>query len=67
MDLQKAGYIATVKCMEVWCEMTPEFYHEYLVAESIGRKTLLYVMNPNKFRNCQVYFFFHLFILLAFN
>ena len=38
MDLSKQGHIATVqvifyiisKCAEVWCQMTPEFYREYL-------------------------------------
>ena len=34
MDLQKAGHIANVQCVEVWCQMSPEFYHEYLNTES---------------------------------
>lgn len=34
LDLQKSGYIANVQCVEVWCEMTPEFYAEYLKTES---------------------------------
>ncbi|KNC47281.1 uncharacterized protein AMSG_11780 [Thecamonas trahens ATCC 50062] len=48
LDLQDAGYIARVQCAEVWCQMTPAFYREYLRAEEKRRK-LLYVMNPNKF------------------
>jgi DNA excision repair protein ERCC-3 len=30
MHVQSEGYIASVKCFEVWCEMTPLFYREYL-------------------------------------
>jgi DNA excision repair protein ERCC-3 len=37
LELQKSGYIARVQCAEVWCEMTPEFYREYLSA-SVARK-----------------------------
>ena len=25
LDLQRDGHIANVQCVEVWCEMTPEF------------------------------------------
>ena len=32
LDLQEAGYIATVQCVEVWCPMTADFYREYLQA-----------------------------------
>ena len=47
-----------VSCAEVWCEMTPEFYREYLRASSsTGR--LLYAMNPNKFRACEYLMRFH--------
>ena len=27
---QNEGYIAAVKCFEIWCPMTPLFYREYL-------------------------------------
>ena len=58
LDLQARGFIAKVSCAEVWCEMTPEFYGEYLTASSaIGR--LLYAMNPNKFRACEYLMRFH--------
>jgi len=59
MDLQKAGHIANVQCVEVWCPMAPEFYHEYLNAETIGRKLLLYVMNPIKFQYTQFLIKYH--------
>lgn len=53
MELQNIGYIARVQCAEVWCPMSPEFYSEYLRIQTRKRK-LLYVMNPMKFRACQV-------------
>ena len=52
LDLQERGFIAKVQCAEVWCEMTPEFFREYLAA-STNIQRLLYAMNPNKFRSCQ--------------
>ena len=33
--------------------MTPEFYREYLNCRS-RKRILIYVMNPNKFRACEV-------------
>lgn len=58
MELQEKGYIAKVRCIEVWCKMTPEFYYEYLKTPRRRRK-LLYVMNPNKFRACQYLVKYH--------
>ncbi|KAL1529660.1 hypothetical protein AB1Y20_000601 [Prymnesium parvum] len=58
LELQANGYIATVSCAEVWCEMTPEFYREYLKA-SKAHQRLLYAMNPNKFRSCEYLIRFH--------
>ncbi len=52
LDLQNAGHIATVKCIEVWCPMTAEFYKAYLNSDSRMQRSL-YVMNPNKFRTCE--------------
>ena len=49
LELQESGYLARVQCIEVWCEMTPEFYSEYLKS----RQQTLYVANPNKFLACQ--------------
>ncbi|TSK62675.1 TFIIH basal transcription factor complex helicase XPB subunit [Bagarius yarrelli] len=58
MELQNNGYIAKVQCAEVWCPMSPEFYHEY-VAIKTKKRILLYTMNPNKFRACQFLIRFH--------
>lgn len=58
MELQKAGHIAKVQCAEVWCPMTAEFFSYYLKS-SIGRKLLLAVMNPNKYRMCQYLIRYH--------
>ena len=52
LELQNKGFLARVQCCEVWCPMTPEFYREYLSTKS-RKKSLLYIMNPSKFRICQ--------------
>jgi DNA excision repair protein ERCC-3 len=52
LDLIQAGHLATVQCVEVWCDMTKEFYRKYLESTAL-RKRLLYCMNPNKFRTCE--------------
>eukprot|EP00835_Amoeboradix_gromovi_P001183 NODE_49_length_27162_cov_0.380039.p3 type:complete len:674 gc:universal NODE_49_length_27162_cov_0.380039:10476-12497(+) len=57
-DLASQNYIAKVQCAEVHCEMTGEFYHEYLKAAK-SRKPLFYIMNPNKFQACQYLINFH--------
>ena len=58
MELQGKGYIAHVRCIEIWCKMTGEFYAEYLRTPRRRRK-LLYVMNPNKFRTCEYLVRYH--------
>lgn len=58
LELQKEGFIARVQCAEVWCEMTPEFYREYLSLSSM-KKMLLCVMNPSKFRATQFLIKYH--------
>ncbi|XP_078573566.1 general transcription and DNA repair factor IIH helicase/translocase subunit XPB-like [Branchiostoma floridae x Branchiostoma japonicum] len=58
MELQNNNFIARVQCAEVWCPMTPEFYREYLAIQT-KKRTLLYTMNPNKFRACQFLVRFH--------
>ncbi len=58
LELQQAGFIARVQCAEVWCEMSPEFYREYLSMSSM-KKMLLCVMNPNKFRATQFLIDYH--------
>eukprot|EP00055_Hartaetosiga_balthica_P010578 m.45566 g.45566 ORF g.45566 m.45566 type:complete len:784 (+) comp7228_c0_seq1:37-2388(+) len=49
MDLQEGGYIARVKCLEVWCPMLPRFYEEYCRTPSYRLKLKLCVCNPSKF------------------
>lgn len=58
LELQQGGYIARVQCAEVWCEMSPEFYREYLSIGSM-KKLLLCVMNPHKFRATQFLIEYH--------
>jgi len=58
LELQKEGFIARVQCAEVWCNMTPEFYREFLTIKSM-KKMLLCVMNPNKFRAAQFLIKYH--------
>lgn len=36
LDLTRCGYIANVKCFEIRCPMTAEFYREYLQHEGKG-------------------------------
>ncbi|CAF0714328.1 unnamed protein product [Brachionus calyciflorus] len=52
LELQNRGFLAKVQCCEVWCPMAPQFYREYLINRS-RKKSLLFTMNPNKFRICQ--------------
>lgn len=58
LELEKKGYIAKVQCAEVWCPISPEFYHEYLTTKT-SKKLLLYVMNPSKVRNTQFLIKYH--------
>ena len=60
IDLTEQGYLARVKCVEVWCPMTKEFYAEYVKCSggSFGSQNarlqrLLYNLNPCKFRTCE--------------
>ncbi|KAI8055267.1 putative DNA repair helicase RAD25 [Syncephalis plumigaleata] len=57
MDLANQGHIATVQCAEVWCEMSPEFYSEYL--RESQKRALLYAMNPRKVQACQYLIKYH--------
>jgi len=60
MELQNLGHIARVQCAEVWCQMTPEFFQEYVtVVNDKNRRVILCVMNPNKFRACQFLIRYH--------
>ena len=58
-ELAEAGHIAKVQCAEVWCQMTPEFYTEWLAPGSQQRKALLSIMNPRKFQACQFLIDYH--------
>ena len=56
LDLTSAGYLASVRCTEVWCPLSQEFCAEYISEEGKGsqyRKQLLSVLNPLKVRACQ--------------
>ena len=59
LDLQRDGHIANVQCVEVWCEMTPEFFAKYLDPKFSMKKQVLYCMNPNKFMACQYLMTYH--------
>ena len=58
IDLTEQGYLAKVKCVEVWCPMTKEFYSEYIRGNATGElnsrvQRLLYTVNPTKVRTCE--------------
>lgn len=55
LDLQKNGYLALVQCIEVWCEMTEDFYSHYLYTQKEDKRhsQILSDFNPNKFRAMQ--------------
>jgi DNA excision repair protein ERCC-3 len=53
LDLTKDGYLARVKCVEVSCSMTAEYFREYIRSSDMRKKRLLCVMNPNKYRTCE--------------
>ena len=50
LDLQKEGFLARVKCTEIWSEMDAKFYQRYLDSDSNAEKRkVLYVSNPTKY------------------
>ncbi|ELA42395.1 DNA repair helicase rad25 [Vittaforma corneae ATCC 50505] len=51
-DLSVQGHIAKVEGAEVWCNMTAEFYREYLIQSSRKRR-ILSIMNPTKIQICE--------------
>ncbi|KAI0166459.1 P-loop containing nucleoside triphosphate hydrolase protein [Xylariaceae sp. FL1272] len=59
MELSEQGHIAKVQCAEVWCQMSTEFYDEYLRTNDRGLKANLYVMNPRKIQACQFLIDYH--------
>mmetsp|Transcript_7857 Transcript_7857/g.18772 ORF Transcript_7857/g.18772 Transcript_7857/m.18772 type:complete len:694 (+) Transcript_7857:33-2114(+) len=67
-QLQDEGYLARVRCIEVWCDMSTEFFTEYLQAADSPdvpgsmRATLqraLWTCNPNKLKTCEYLIRFH--------
>lgn len=58
-ELSEQGHIAKVQCAEVWCQMTPEFYSEWLKSSSPPKKILLSSLNPRKFQACQFLIEYH--------
>jgi DNA excision repair protein ERCC-3 len=59
-ELSEQGHIARVQCAEVWCQMTPEFYQEWLKpSSSMQKRALLAIMNPRKFQSCQFLIDYH--------
>ncbi|KAJ1558375.1 transcription factor TFIIH complex ERCC-3 subunit [Cladochytrium tenue] len=59
MDLASKGHIANVQCAEVWCNMTKEFFAEYLKQPLSRKRQLLQVMNPRKIQSCQFLMDYH--------
>ena len=59
LDLVREGHLANVQCVEVWCEMTPEFFRRYLREPSAHKRELLWVLNPQKFMTCQFLMEYH--------
>eukprot|EP00930_Biecheleria_cincta_P102545 TRINITY_DN942_c0_g1_i1.p1 TRINITY_DN942_c0_g1~~TRINITY_DN942_c0_g1_i1.p1 ORF type:complete len:554 (-),score=99.11 TRINITY_DN942_c0_g1_i1:5-1666(-) len=67
-QLQDDGFLARVRCVEVWCEMSAAFFAEYLQAvdgvdvPGSMRATLqraLWTCNPNKLKACEYLIRFH--------
>jgi len=67
-QLQDDGYLARVRCVEVWCEMSAAFFDQYLQAvdsrdvQGSMRATLqraLWTCNPNKLKACEYLIRFH--------
>eukprot|EP00817_Percolomonadidae_sp_ATCC50343_P005649 CAMPEP_0117421832 /NCGR_PEP_ID=MMETSP0758-20121206/2808_1 /TAXON_ID=63605 /ORGANISM="Percolomonas cosmopolitus, Strain AE-1 (ATCC 50343)" /LENGTH=677 /DNA_ID=CAMNT_0005204119 /DNA_START=266 /DNA_END=2299 /DNA_ORIENTATION=- len=60
MDLAAKNHLASVKCFEIWCPMSCEFYRRYMNASSASLKSRYYVLNPSKFRACEYLIKYHL-------
>ncbi|KAF2646733.1 DNA repair helicase rad25 [Massarina eburnea CBS 473.64] len=59
-ELSEQGHIAKVQCAEVWCQMTPEFYTEWLKSSGqVNKKIVLTSLNPRKFQACQYLIEYH--------
>ena len=53
LDLQRDGYLARVKCVQILCEMESSFYKEYLESNNSAKRRTLYISNPNKLFVCK--------------
>ena len=53
LDLQRDGYLARVKCVQILCEMETNFYREYLDSSDSAKRRTLYISNPNKLFVCK--------------
>ncbi|KAF2021292.1 TFIIH basal transcription factor complex helicase XPB subunit [Aaosphaeria arxii CBS 175.79] len=58
-ELSEQGHIARVQCAEVWCQMTPEFYSEWLKPSTVQKRAMLSIMNPRKFQACEFLINYH--------
>jgi len=61
-QLQDDGFLARVRCVEVWCEMAQPFFKEYLNAidsRDAHMRRALWTCNPNKLTVCEYLIRFH--------
>ncbi|CAB9503326.1 transcription factor complex helicase XPB subunit [Seminavis robusta] len=58
-DLTAQGYLANVKCLEVWCPMTPDFADAYKKEPKQRSKMRLCGVNPNKLRAVEMLVRYH--------
>ncbi|KAL0225269.1 hypothetical protein RCL1_003181 [Eukaryota sp. TZLM3-RCL] len=58
LNLRREGFLANVKCLEVWCPMTSSFFREYM-STTEAKRNLLCTMNPNKINCCEYLMKFH--------
>jgi DNA excision repair protein ERCC-3 len=59
LDLSRQGFIATVRCYEVWCPMDPDFFKVWLKSDHHLQR-LLYVTNPNKYQGLEMLVMLHI-------
>ena len=52
-ELQEAGFIAKVQCIEVWSAMPSMFWNAYLNSKSHHVNRALYTCNPRKLAACE--------------
>lgn len=52
-ELQEAGFIAKVQCIEVWSSMPGQFWTAYLNSKNHNVQRALYTCNPRKLSACE--------------